>query len=36
MHDFRFREFGLKTPIYTLKIGILGICTALNYDNRPQ
>ena len=27
MHVFRFREFGLKTPILAPKLGVLGFLT---------
>ena len=30
MHVFRFREFGLKTPIHAPKLGVLGVLGPLN------
>ena len=30
MHVFRFREFGLKTPIHAQKFGVLGVFDPLN------
>ena len=30
MHVFRFREFGLKTPIHAQKLGVFGVFDPLN------
>ena len=32
MHVFRFREFGLKTPIHASKLGVFGIYDSLNRE----